>query len=31
MLKKHETRAFDGYEELGSILFVHSHSQKEID
>jgi hypothetical protein len=31
MLKKHETRAFDGYEELGNILFVHSHSQKEID
>jgi hypothetical protein len=31
MLKKHETRAFDGYEELGNILFVHAHSQKEID
>jgi len=31
LLKKHETRAFDGYEGLGNILFVHSHSQKEID
>ena len=31
MLKHKETKAFDGYEELGNILFVHSHSQKEID
>jgi amino acid transporter len=31
MLKNNETRAFDGYEELGNILFVNSHTQKEID
>jgi hypothetical protein len=31
MLKHKETRAFDGYEEQGNILFVNSHSQKEID
>ena len=31
MLKHKETKAFDGYEELGNILFVNAHSQKEID
>jgi len=31
MLRHKETSAFDGYEELGNILFVNSHSQKEID
>jgi hypothetical protein len=31
MLKDRETRAFNGYEELGNILFVNSHSQKEIE
>ncbi len=30
-LKNKKTRAFDGYEELGNILFVNAHSQKEID
>jgi hypothetical protein len=31
MLRHKETKAFDGYEELGNILFVNAHSQKEID
>ncbi len=30
MLKNKEIRAFDGYEELGNILFVNSHSQKDL-
>lgn len=30
MLKNRGTHAFDGYDELGDILFVNSHSQKEI-
>jgi amino acid transporter len=31
MLKNKETKAFDGFEELGNILFVNSHKQIEID
>ncbi len=30
MMRHEGTRVFDGYDELGNILFVNSHSQKEI-
>ena len=30
-LKHNEDQLFDGYENLGTILFVNSHNQKEID
>ncbi len=30
MIRHEESRVFDGYDELGNILFVHSHSRKEI-
>jgi amino acid transporter len=31
MLKHEGSKLFDGFEKLGNILFVNSHSQKEID
>ena len=31
VLKKQGVRTFDRFDDLGNILFVNSHSQKEID
>ncbi len=31
MIKREKEKVFDGYDQLGTIIFVHSHDQKTID